>query len=470
VIDLTCISARRPATRLGRGGRALALVGALGCLAGAPAASAEGLANLDTTAISGQYQASEPTVPATSTEALVASVREQAAAAVAEAAAPAAPAPTPAPAAAPASDGNSVSAIHQNLQGETSAPPPSRPVPTAAPEAPAVARQPVETPPGAPKAVPVAAAALQAAAATQAAATQPASAAARSAPAAPANINVAINILSPGDRGPVVQTSTGPGAATSTGVTARSAPHTGAAEEEAPSDVPTSWTWTWKWSWGTGCGDGAPSTSPTSTIAGGSWNWSWDWNWDCAPDPPRRPAGLASVTGSALATAPASAEQDAPPSAAAVAGAASAARSRGGAHRHRGDRRGRRGPIVSSVTATGSQHAAPLAGLALLARPAPALAAGGRDATTGPATAAPREPRRHGAPPAPVRPPAQPPIDASSTTSLAGGLGGGGGGGMAAALLLAAVALVSPEIFTRLTAAKAVRRPKPRSSRLDRPG
>jgi hypothetical protein len=416
----------------------------------------------------------------------VESVRTQAAATVA-----AATQSVAAPAG--ATDGNSAPALHENAESEASPVPapsqpeaqkPQAPAAAAAPESPTLkasnpgpAAAAVRDPTPAP-----AAPATRTAAAIQAAATAAAASSTAAGPqVAPTNINVAINIFSPGDRGPVVQTSTSPAA------TPRAAPADGGAARAGPVDDggggPTSWTWNWNWSWGSGCGaTSAPSTSPSSSVAGGAWSFDWNWSWDCAPEPPPRAraptassverwaTGLAgSITSDVLDGRPL--PDDVRPGLAPLDGGRASRSASADGKRHASKRRGggafarARGGVPPAGRATP---------LLWPAAPSASLPAAGATGTTGAAIPGSgrgaRDGDEHGTGRAPAAPIAPAPIDASSSTPLAGGVGGGGGGGVAAALLLAAIVLTAPEIFTRLRVATAVRRPKPRSSRLDRPG
>ena len=84
----------------------------------------------------------------------------------------------------------------------------------------------------------------------------------------PANVNVSIRVLSPGDDGAVTQTNT--------------TPTPSPRESGAPS-----WVWAWTFTW---CG----TTTEISTLAGEGtgldWDWNWLWLWDCAPTGETPPA------------------------------------------------------------------------------------------------------------------------------------------------------------------------------------
>jgi hypothetical protein len=88
-----------------------------------------------------------------------------------------------------------------------------------------------------------------------------------SSPAADAgNTNVSVRVLSPGDNGPVTQSSTAVGEA------AGDVGATGA----APSAGPWSWTWTF-----TFCGTTRSFSTQIASQTALSWTWDWAWNWTC---------------------------------------------------------------------------------------------------------------------------------------------------------------------------------------------
>ena len=79
----------------------------------------------------------------------------------------------------------------------------------------------------------------------------------------PANVNVSIRVLSPGDDGPVTQTNTSP----------------------APASLPAgsgepSWLWSWTFNW---CGTTTAILTPAGEGSGLEWTWNWVWLWDCQP-------------------------------------------------------------------------------------------------------------------------------------------------------------------------------------------
>jgi len=102
----------------------------------------------------------------------------------------------------------------------------------------------------------------------------PALAPAAPAPSAPAgNVNISIRIFSPGDDGPVTQTSGGSDPVTPTA---------------APVAAPTTWIWNWTWTGGPGC-----DTGPVGDVAPPAGDWTWNWTWTCggaetAPGPDLR--------------------------------------------------------------------------------------------------------------------------------------------------------------------------------------
>jgi hypothetical protein len=87
-------------------------------------------------------------------------------------------------------------------------------------------------------------------------------------PAPASNINVSIRIFSPGDNGPVTQT-TGGG---------------GGGSDATP--APTTWIWNWTWTGAPACDPGAgANAAPAIGVA----EWTWNWVWTCgedATDPP----------------------------------------------------------------------------------------------------------------------------------------------------------------------------------------
>jgi hypothetical protein len=80
------------------------------------------------------------------------------------------------------------------------------------------------------------------------------------------NTNVSIRVLSPGDNGPVTQSTTAVGEA------AGDLETTGA----APSNEPWSWTWTF-----TFCVKTTTFSTQTESQTPLSWRWDWAWNWTC---------------------------------------------------------------------------------------------------------------------------------------------------------------------------------------------
>jgi hypothetical protein len=82
----------------------------------------------------------------------------------------------------------------------------------------------------------------------------------------PGNTNVSVRVLSPGDNGPVTQSTTAVGEAAGDPET------TGA----APSNGPWSWTWTF-----TFCGTTTLFSTHTESQTPLSWTWDWAWNWTC---------------------------------------------------------------------------------------------------------------------------------------------------------------------------------------------
>jgi hypothetical protein len=112
--------------------------------------------------------------------------------------------------------------------------------------------------------------------------------------AGPANVNVSIRVLSPGDNGPVTQTNTAP-----------SAPATG------PVSSDPSWLWVWTFTW---CGQ----TSEITTVAGeGSsldWLWNWSWYWSCEEGAPADTTDAAPATPEPKPATPQPAPSNAAPS------------------------------------------------------------------------------------------------------------------------------------------------------------
>ena len=90
------------------------------------------------------------------------------------------------------------------------------------------------------------------------------------------NTNVSVRVLSPGDNGPVTQSTTAVGEADG------DLERTGA----APSNGPWSWTWTF-----TFCGTTTSFSTQTESQTPLSWTWEWAWNWTCgaAADAPPAP-------------------------------------------------------------------------------------------------------------------------------------------------------------------------------------
>jgi len=80
------------------------------------------------------------------------------------------------------------------------------------------------------------------------------------------NTNVSVRVLSPGDNGPVTQSTTAVGEAVGDLATT----------EAAPSSGPWSWTWTF-----TFCGTTTSFSTQTESQTPLSWTWDWAWNWTC---------------------------------------------------------------------------------------------------------------------------------------------------------------------------------------------
>ncbi len=80
------------------------------------------------------------------------------------------------------------------------------------------------------------------------------------------NTNVSVRVLSPGDNGPVTQSTT------AVGETSGDLGTTGT----APSNEPWSWTWTF-----TFCGTTTTFSTQTESQTPLSWTWDWAWNWTC---------------------------------------------------------------------------------------------------------------------------------------------------------------------------------------------
>jgi hypothetical protein len=100
--------------------------------------------------------------------------------------------------------------------------------------------------------------------------------------AGPANVNVSVRVLSPGDNGPVTQTSTIPASdspASDSTPAATPAPVTGG-------DSPGLWDWTFTW-----CGETMHLTTAAGAGTGLNWVWNWLWAGDCGSEAASPPAG-----------------------------------------------------------------------------------------------------------------------------------------------------------------------------------
>jgi len=82
--------------------------------------------------------------------------------------------------------------------------------------------------------------------------------------AGPANVNVSIRVLSPGDNGPVTQTNAAPASAPG---------------NERPSEP--SWIWLWTFEW---CGQTTEISTRAGAGTGLDWLWNWTWTWACEGD------------------------------------------------------------------------------------------------------------------------------------------------------------------------------------------
>ena len=82
---------------------------------------------------------------------------------------------------------------------------------------------------------------------------------------APGNTNVSIRVLSPGENGPVSQTTT-----------SSSAPARPETTGTAPADEPWNWSWTFAF-----CDQTTALVTETPSGTPLSWTWEWAWNWSC---------------------------------------------------------------------------------------------------------------------------------------------------------------------------------------------
>lgn len=105
------------------------------------------------------------------------------------------------------------------------------------------------------------------------------------------NTNVSVRVLSPGDNGPVTQSTTAAG-----GV----AGDVGAAEA-----APTSGPWSWSWTF-TFCGTTTSLSTQIESQTPLEWTWGWEWNWTCDAAVGAPPA-LGTATPSGAEAAPVSA-------------------------------------------------------------------------------------------------------------------------------------------------------------------
>lgn len=86
----------------------------------------------------------------------------------------------------------------------------------------------------------------------------------------PANVNVSIRVLSPGDDGPVSQRNAAPSAASATPTQA------------APGADDPAWAWTWTFTWcGTTMAIPMPAGQGLGAGTGLDWVWNWIWTRDC---------------------------------------------------------------------------------------------------------------------------------------------------------------------------------------------
>lgn len=121
----------------------------------------------------------------------------------------------------------------------------------------------------------------------------------------PANINVSIRVLSPGDNGSVSQTNTSSNASDTT-----STPTSSVTQATAGTDDP-SWLWMWTFTW---CGTTMEFPTAAGQGTGLDWVWNWLWVWDCdggaqQPSLPTPDTGSGDTGGDTAQTAP----QSAPP-------------------------------------------------------------------------------------------------------------------------------------------------------------
>jgi len=82
---------------------------------------------------------------------------------------------------------------------------------------------------------------------------------------APGNTNVSIRVLSPGDNGPVSQTTTSSSVTTGPETTGT-----------APADEPWNWSWTFAF-----CDQTTALVTETPSGTPLTWTWEWAWNWSC---------------------------------------------------------------------------------------------------------------------------------------------------------------------------------------------